>query len=228
MTKRELDEYLVRLKPKPVFNPSIRKQRQVALSPRPAPPVEETPSRCPRPMSPSPSLLEPARPAIFNFRFAANGDFKKKFERLAEVLGVENPLKNMAEVFERAVEISLDKKDPKRKLERRRQRRSRPDEVSSNGKAKSRYIPSEIRERVHERAGYQCQYKASDGRRCSSRTGLEIEHQRPFAIYRSHDERFLKALCRRHNGFEAECVYGAEFIRAKIDDKTCDTLEAIR
>ena len=63
------------------------------------------------------------------------------------------------------------------------------------------------------------EFQAADGTRCSSRTGLEIEHERPFAIYRSHEERFLRAMCRRHNLFEAERVYGPAFIRAKIDEK---------
>ena len=44
----------------------------------------------------SPSILEPARPEIYNFRFASDRKFKEKFERLAEVLGVENPLQHMA------------------------------------------------------------------------------------------------------------------------------------
>ena len=150
---------------------------------------------------------------------------------LSEVrlLGVENPLQNMAEILERAVDISLEKKDPKRKLERRLERKrketasiekSRPDEISADEKAKSRYIPSEVRERVYQRAGFHCTFRGFDGTRCSSRTGLEIEHQRPFAIYQSHDERFLRVLCCRHNEFEAECVYGADFIRGKIDEKT--------
>ena len=242
MTKREIDEYLVELRPKPVFNPSIRKQLSLesdktrsegqhetaraseeVMLPCPAPSVQELPSN-----RPSPNLLEPVRPDVFNFRFSADGDFKKKFERLAEVLGVENPLKNMAEILEQAVDISLEKKDPKRKLERRLERKrketasiekSRPDEISADEKAKSRYIPSEVRERVYQRAGFHCTFRGFDGTRCSSRTGLEIEHQRPFAIYQSHDERFLRVLCRRHNEFEAERVYGADFIRGKIDEK---------
>jgi hypothetical protein len=175
--------------------------------------------------------LEPARPEVFNFRFFAGSDFKKKLERLAEVLGVENPQKNMAEIIEKAVDISLDRKDPQRKLERRlhkkKQRKSRPDEIPSNGKAKSRYVPSEIRERVHDRAGYQCEWRSVDGTRCSSRTGLQIEHQRPFAIYRSHDERDLKILCAAHNRLEAERAYGAEFIRRKIDENRHKRLSSL-
>jgi hypothetical protein len=255
MTKRTVEEYLVTLRPKPVFNPSIRKKpsprqesdkaraegqqetTQEGEQPRkadPVPPVEETPSQ--PPPSASPNLLEPARPDTFNFRFSANGNFKAKFERLAEVLGIENPLKHMAEIFEQAVDISLEKKDPKKKHERRlaRERKqnvsqteSRPDEIPPDDEAPvggkeevdSRYIPSEVRERVFARANYQCEFRAQDGTRCNSRTKLEIEHERPFAIYRSHEERFLKVLCHRHNRFQAERVYGVEFIRAKIDEK---------
>jgi hypothetical protein len=172
---------------------------------------------------------------MYNFRFSADGEFKAKFERLAEVLGVENPLKNMAEVLEKAVDISLEKKDPKKKLERRlerkrkrnaAQKKSRPGKIrsegssnGSEGKGKSRYIPSEVRERVLARAGHQCEFLAEDGTRCSSRTGLQIEHSRPFAIYRSHNERYLKVLCGAHNRLEAERVYGSGFIRAKIEGK---------
>jgi hypothetical protein len=247
MTKRAVEEYLVELRPKPVFNPSIRKrpsskrdiekardeghqeaaqEREQPKQPCPSRCVEETPSQ--RAPSSSPNLLDPARPDTFNFRFSADGNFKAKFERLAEVLGVENPLKNMAEIFERAVDISLEKKDPKKKLERRLQResarnassgKSRPGEISAQEGATSRHIPSELRERVQARAGYQCEYKAPDGTRCSSRTRLEIDHERPFALYRSHDERHLRLLCRRHNRFQAERVYGAGFIRAKIEEK---------
>jgi hypothetical protein len=161
------------------------------------------------------------------------GKVKKK---LAEVLGVENPLKNMAEVFEKAMDISLEKKDPKKKLERRLEKERRrgaapkkasPDEVVSDGgapsgsdnKVTSRYIPPEVHERVHARAMYQCEYRAQDGTRCSARTGLEIDHERPFAVFRSHDERYLRLLCRRHNRFQAERVYGAVFIRANIEER---------
>jgi len=55
-----------------------------------------------------------------------------------------------------------------------------------------------------------------DGTRCRARTGLEIEHGRPFALYRSHDERFLKLYCKAHNRLAAERVYGPEFIQRKI------------
>jgi hypothetical protein len=138
----------------------------------------------------------------------------------------------MAEVFAKAMDISLERKDPKKKLERRLERerkqsaaqeKSCPGKIQTEGsptkpeeKGKSRYVPSEVRERVLARADHRCEYRGEDGTRCSSRTGLQIEHSRPFAIYRSHEERFLKVLCGCHNLFQAERVYGSGFIRAKI------------
>ena len=269
MTKREVEEYLVAFRPKPVFAPSIRKAPSppalisppavLPTPPQPAPRQATMPRPVPRV---SPSILEPARPDLFNFRFSADRKFKEKFERLAEVLGVENPLQHMAEILERALDIALDKKDLKRKRARRLERKSRSGdnarqesrpgkivspssqpaticdavvtitdlggsqrslmpgaESSTSGRVptKSRYIPSHIRERVHERANHQCQSQGPDGIRCRSRTGLEIDHQRPFALFRSHDEKYLQLFCHQHNRWSAEKVFGAAFIQQKID-----------
>lgn len=127
MTKRAAEEYLVRLRPKPVFTPSIRRQPAPALihpavqtttppSEESLRPAEESLQKSRRSTKP---LLTPATPEQFNFRFAADRRFKEKFERLAEVLGVDNPMKQMAALLERAVDLALDQKDPKRKRERR-------------------------------------------------------------------------------------------------------------
>ncbi len=147
---------LVALRPKPVFAPSIRKtpSQPSFTSPPKSPAVQETRSARPA-FRTSPSILEPARPEIYNFRFAADRKFKDKFERLAEVLGVENPLHHMAEIMEQALDMALDKKDLKRKRARRLEReakrtgeipskKSSPDEIFARdevAKANSRYIP---------------------------------------------------------------------------------------
>lgn len=235
MAKREVEEHLVALRPKPVFTPSIRRTPSLAVEPEaasPSSPATQTPSVPAAPpvpegwgSRPSPSILQPATPTQYNFRFAASKEFKDKFERLAEVFGVTNPLQHMAEILERAVDLALDKKDLKRKLERRQTKRkdaaskekSCPDKICSGEEyAASRYLASEVQERVHARAGYQCEFQGPDGTRCRARTGLEIEHERPFALYRSHDERYLRLYCRAHNRWSAERVYGAEFMQAKI------------
>lgn len=92
-------------------------------------------------------------------------------------------------------------------------KQSRVREIS----AQSRYISSHKRERVHERADYQCEYRAKDGTRCRARAGLKIEHLLPFALYRSHNEKHLRLFCGPHNRLAAEKVFGAAFIKEKID-----------
>ncbi len=229
MTKRAVEEYLVRLKPQPVFEPSIRKLSDPRANTGPELPPQPAPLP---PAPPASGLLAPATPELFNFRFAADKDFKLKLERLAEVLGIENPAKNMAEILEKALGLALEAKDPERRLERRLERKrrqedaalksrsekceSRPGEIEPGQPAVSRHVPTAVRDRVFQRAGYQCQFIGPDGTRCAARTGLEIEHDRPFAIHHSHDERFLSVLCASHNGLRAEQAYGARYVQAKI------------
>ena len=229
MKRRETEEYIVAFRPKPVFEPSIRKRSappvqvesppSTSTSPAPPPAPVETPKS-------SKTILQPARPEVFNFRFSANRDFKDKFERLAEVVGVENAQKNMAEILEKALDIALEQKDPKKKLERRRKRerartaKSRSNEIAKKDEpAKSRYVAAEVLERVHERDSYQCVYRGRGGRRCTARAGLHIDHSDPFGIFHSNDELILRLLCPAHNGLEAEHVYGPAFIQRKIDER---------
>ena len=75
MTRKETEEYLVTLRPKPLFEPSIRKRpsdRQPAAPPQqpekdkltpkaPEPPLEQTPPKS------SPTILQPARADEYNF-----------------------------------------------------------------------------------------------------------------------------------------------------------------
>jgi len=61
---------------------------------------------------------------------------------------------------EQALDVALEKKDPKRKLERRQARKAAgsspsPDEVAHDEPSTSRYVASAPRERVLARAGFQ-------------------------------------------------------------------------
>jgi hypothetical protein len=171
---------------------------------------------------------------VYNFRFAAGKSFREKLLRAAEVLGIENPERSLAEILEKGLDLFLEKKDPvrqrARRLEREERRQmggeSRPGDVpdregscAAPRPARSRHVPARVREWVLARAGYRCEFRGPDGTRCTSRTGLEIEHVKPFAIFRDHDERFLEALCPGHNRHRSERVYGKEFIRRRIEER---------
>ncbi len=65
-----------------------------------------------------------ARPGVYNIRFSAGKSMKEKLERLAEVLGIDCAARRMPEIFEKALDLALEKKDPKQKLARRRKRQA--------------------------------------------------------------------------------------------------------
>ncbi len=160
-TKRATKDYLTALfEPKPGLEPMIRKRptrSEGELQSAGDAPEEEgsrsweepknesaaaETSSAAEPPEPAPrGSFEQARPELYNFRFSAQRRFREKLERLAEVLGIHNPEKRMAEILERALDSLLEKKDPKKKLQRRRKRQragseSRPAEVPENGGAR--------------------------------------------------------------------------------------------
>ncbi len=83
----------------------------------------------------------------------------------------------------------------------------------------SRYIPSSVRERLLERADYQCEYMGPGGVRCTARTRLEIDHIDPIGKGGSHGEENLRVLCRGHNLLAAKREFGEAFMRGKIEDE---------
>jgi len=235
MTRREVEEYIVLLNPKPAFEPSIRKRpRDTAVETGRSKGKESEQDRgggspAPEKSRASRPLLDPASPALFNFRFSAQRAFKEKLERFAEVAGIERPEKKLEQVFEKALEIALEKKDPARSRERRLKKAAkrsteanspRPGDVAKKTEdgrpERSRYIPSSVREEVIARAGYQCEYRGVGETRCTQRTGLEVDHKGLFSHGGTHEKENLRVLCGRHNRFLAEKVLGTEFVEAKI------------
>ncbi|TDI35829.1 MAG: hypothetical protein E2P02_27130 [Acidobacteria bacterium] len=191
-TRKETEEYVVAFRPKTVFEPSIRKRPEptkkvTRLELSSSPPSSSPPTSPVEKTKNSPTILQPAQPSVFNFRFSADRDFRDKFERLAEVLGVDNAQAHMADILEKAIDIALDKKDPKKKLERRRKRQkagaapSRSNEMAKkDAPAQSRYIPPRFLSAFTNGAVTNASIPATTGRGvlrgpdCTSTTGRRL------------------------------------------------------
>ncbi len=63
-------------------------------------------------------------------------------------------------------------------------------------------LPVQLKRQVWSKAEGKCEY-VHQGRRCSSRYQLEIDHTQPLALGGSNELSNLKLLCRRHNGLAA-------------------------
>ena len=115
-TKREVETYLAGLAPKPQVTPGIRKRPRRPDEKREEKEKSGQDAPCSEMARSQPDLLgaapvlqqseapqgevEPAERDSYNFRFAAEKQFKEKLDRLAEVLGIEHPRRNIAKVLE--------------------------------------------------------------------------------------------------------------------------------
>ncbi len=74
-----------------------------------------------------------------------------------------------------------------------------------------------MRERLLERADYQCEYIGPGGVLCTARTRLEVDHINPIGKGGSWGEENLRVFCRGHNLLAAAREFGEEFMRGKIE-----------
>jgi hypothetical protein len=145
-----------------------------------------------------------------------------KLLRAAEVGGMGNACSNMARIFDCALDTYLEKNDPRNLQERREKRATQKahaeaeqvttEPVASDNAASSRTIPTSLRDRLLIRAGLRCEYRSSDGLRCSERSRLAIDHTSdhiaPWGLGGTSEERNLRVLCFAHNRFQADRCFG--------------------
>ncbi|HET9253091.1 MAG TPA: hypothetical protein VFP58_13340 [Candidatus Eisenbacteria bacterium] len=80
----------------------------------------------------------------------------------------------------------------------------------------NRYIPAQVRHAVWNRDGGRCTFVGSNGHRCHSDKFLEFDHVNP--RNREDTVEGLRLRCRVHNQYEAERVFGTEFMNRKREE----------
>jgi hypothetical protein len=69
-----------------------------------------------------------------------------------------------------------------------------------------------VKRQVFTRDNGQCTYRDARGRRCASRSFIELHHRQNFARGGTHDVSNIELRCRSHNAYQAELDYGRDFI----------------
>ena len=216
-SKRQIEELLVELSPKPDVPAVMRKlpDRSAKLCP-PIPVVELGPDRVTRPMPergapmppapPSvPAVVEPLAPSRYKIQFTASGELRDMLERLQALMHGD-----LAAVIEAAVTEKLERLEAKRYAETRAPRKNlQQTDISP----KARYIPAAVRRLVRKRDGGQCRFVNEQGRRCTERRGLEFHHHDPFGRGGDHDPDHMSLMCQPHNAYLAEREYGKEVMK---------------
>lgn len=77
-------------------------------------------------------------------------------------------------------------------------------------------VPKAIQRQVFVRDASQCTFVSDDGRRCSERGRLQIDHILPLAKGGDDRPENLRLLCAAHNQMMAERHFGKDFMRDKI------------
>jgi len=80
---------------------------------------------------------------------------------------------------------------------------------------RNRHIPAHVRRAVWERDQRRCTFVSASGKRCEERRFLEFDHIDPFARGGKSTIDGLRLRCRAHNQYEAERMFGAEFMARK-------------
>ena len=76
-------------------------------------------------------------------------------------------------------------------------------------------IPAQVVREVHERDGYQCTFIGTEGHRCAELRHLELDHIRPRSCGGRSTPSNLRLRCRVHNQYEAELLFGENFMALK-------------
>jgi 5-methylcytosine-specific restriction endonuclease McrA len=169
-----------------------------------------------------PAAPPPQQQLVHQLRCTINDETKAKLLRLAEVLGIVDPLNKLDQLITKATEIALQAKDPALRSHERKSNASEPkppqpgmQEISSITAPEAaeatpsapspaptprrRTIPVLLKRQVLRRAEFQCEYASADGRRCTQKTGLEIDHRFPFSWGGEHSAQNLAVLCHSHH-----------------------------
>ena len=212
-TKAEIEELLAQRFPRPDRPERVEAIPAPALPGGPqapglvdqhAPGRVEPPARRP--------TVAPLSPDRFLIQFTVGRDTQEKLRYAQDLLGHALPSGDVARVFDRALDTLIEHLERQKFAATPRPRRSgRPS-------THPRHVPAQVKRAVWERDGGQCTFVSEVGRRCPARKRLEFDHVEPVARGGRASVVGIRLRCHAHNQYEAECAFGAEFMRHKREE----------
>jgi hypothetical protein len=215
-SKRQIEELVAELSPKPDVPATIRKlpQRRETAQPKRdevlGPDLVDAPAA---PAQEPPAAVQPLSPARYKIQFTAGAELHDKLERLKALTRSSVPDGDLATIIEEAVTEKLERLESKRFGKTKSPRKNLEETDTSPS---SRHIPATVKRTVYERDRGQCRYEDPQGRRCTERHRLEYHHIQPFGRGGDHSPDNVQLRCRAHNRYEAERDYGKEMMERYI------------
>jgi hypothetical protein len=222
-SKRQVEEILARHFPESDVRASVRKVSGSGAVPVAA---QETPlpvfalsesgtssaatsASSSAPTAPAPVLAVAPRPVVrplaperYEIRFTVSAETCEKLRLAQDLLGHSVPSGDLAQVFDRALNVLVEELVKRKFAATQRPRRSCG---QSND---SRNIPAEVKRKAFVRDGGCCAFVSPDGRRCGSKRFLEFHHVEPYGVGGKPTVDNIQLRCGVHNRYEAELFYG--------------------
>jgi len=200
-TKDEIAELVAALAPRPPPPPTIRKLPE----PRPLPLAEAGA----RPAAPPPRPVVPVAEDTFKLQLGISREFRDEIREAQDLLRHRIPDGDLATIFRAALKLLVTEVKSDRFAVGRKPR-GRPETTVTT----SRHVPDAIKRAVYERDGGRCTFVDDRGNRCSETGALEFDHIDGFARTHVHDVNAIRLLCRAHNQYAADKLYGRAFMDA--------------
>jgi hypothetical protein len=213
-SKREIEELIACLNPRPDVAPSIRRlPAQTGASSLAEPqsaivPTGQTAPMVPEPMVPQPPppvrppVVSPLSPERYRVQFTVSKETHDKLRRVQDLMRHRVPNGDPSVIFDRALTALLTE------LERTRLAAARHPRAASSSSTTSRHVPAAVKRAVWARDGGQCAFVGSAGR-CRETGFLEFHHVIPYVAGGETSTENLELRCRAHNAYEAEKYFGS-------------------
>ena len=194
-SKRQVEELVAELCPRPDVAPSVRKLPHPAGPETGACSGSATPqcfalAECSAtPLEPRPAarpVIAPLAPERYKVQFTVDRDTYDKLRRVQDLMRHSVPDGDPAVVFDRALTALLAELEKSRFASAFRPRNQSP------RASESRHIPAAVKRAVWRRDGGQCAFRGTRGR-CAETGFLEFHHVRPFAVGGEADDAEYRA-----------------------------------
>ncbi len=195
-----------------------------------APPLASPPKRIDR--------VKPLAPNAYKIEFTGSETLQDKLKEAQALLRHRRPDGSLAFIFEEALDLLIAKVKKQRfgigakprsasaPIADAETQPSKSEPPRRKRKTSSRHTPYSIRRSLAERDDLRCTHVGPDGRRCSERAFLELDHTSGFARTGEHSVEGMRLLCKAHNALAAEQLYGRDFMRRKVAAARSGTAEA--
>jgi 5-methylcytosine-specific restriction endonuclease McrA len=208
-TKRDVEELVAALRPRPPVPSSVRKLPLVTLAASTPEAAAELPisngelvatqlAGAHAPIQQvSRADIKPLAPEQYLVKFTASRATHEKLREAQALLRQQVPSGDVAEIFDRALTLLVADLRKARYAATARPRS--PHQTSKTG----RHVAAAVKREVWTRDGGQCAFVGAAGR-CTERGFLEYHHVIPFADGGPTDVSNLQLRCRAHNTFEEQ------------------------